>query len=388
MRYQLSLAALLIAALYTMTACNKSTNPRMQAPPEKFQEITLEGGETKSIEEPKVNILFVVDNSGSMKAHQEKLKANIDQFADKFFNNARIDYKIGVVPVYDRRYLNDKKVYVPSGVRKMNAFGELVNLKDKDGQALEGQTFITRETPDAKAVLKNTVAMGVQWGPEAEESFSPVLEVISNSSKNSGFYDKKAHLVVIFLTDADDATPEMTASMFYEELVAAKDGDRSKVLIAAALPSAKTNTESCRVDGNGPQYQFPELVRISGALVADLCSNTFGAKLAKFGEKLVEQVATQRISIGFTPDTNILVTYGTKDQPESERQVVPRGSNGFLFDPSTNQIVISSNLKVNRVAGGEVFVSATPVNMNNVSNGRAKPDIELEKPAKGAATAN
>lgn len=377
MRYQFVLFTLLTAILYTMTACNNSTNPRMQAPPEIFQAIDIEAGKTSSISEPKVDILFVVDNSGSMKAHQETLKANIGVFADKFFNNPRIDYKIGVVPVYDRRYLNDKKVYGTSGVRKMNPYGELVSLKDKNGQIIDAAPYITRDTQDAKNVLKNTVALGVQWGPEAEESFSPVLKIISdeqlNVTKNAGFYDKDAYLVVIFLTDADDATPEMTASTFYEELVQAKGGDRSKVLIAAALPSAKTNSANCSLDGNGPQYQFPDLIAISGALVADLCSNSFGQKLAEFGDRLVQRVGMQRINLGFTPDTNIKLSYGTKDMTEDQRQPIANNKNGYLFDPEHNQIVISPTLNVKRVAGGEIFITATPVNMNNLKNGRAKP---------------
>jgi hypothetical protein len=356
----LSLSALSLAA------CNKSVNPRMQTPIVVNKPVTVDAGETKVIAEPKVNILFVVDNSGSMKAHQETLKANIDVFANKFFNNPRIDYKIGIVPVYDRRYLNDKKVYPVVGVRKMNPFGELVSLKDKDGQPIQAAPFITRDTPDAKNVLKSTVALGVQWGPEAEESFSPVIEVISNNelnqSKNAGFYDKDAYLVVIFLTDADDATPQMTASEFYDDLLAAKGGDATKILIAAALPSAKVNSVGCSLDGNGPQYQFPELVNLSGALVADLCSNTFGQKLAAFGDKLVQRVATQRIKIGFKPEDNMKVTYGTAETPENQRQQILESKNGYSFDPEHDEIMISPNLDVKRVPGGKIFVTATPIN--------------------------
>lgn len=378
---------LLAILVSTMTACNNKTkNPRLQAPLVTPVEVTIGAGETKVISEPKVNILFVVDNSGSMKDHQAKLKANIDSFADRFFDNPRIDYKIGVVPVYDRRYLDDKTVYQPSGVRKMNPFGELVALKDKNGQVIEGAPFITRETPDAQNVLKNTVAIGTQWGPEAEESFSPVMEVISNQelnkTKNAGFYDKDAHLVVIFLTDADDATPEMTASSFYQDLLAAKGGDANKVLIAAALPSVKTSMASCKLDGNGPQYQFPELVRISGALVADLCSNSFGQKLAAFGEKLVQRVAVQRVNLGFTPEESISLSYGTPEMTPEQRQQIPRSRNGFLLDPEHNQILISARLAIEKVAGGQLFITATPVNERTAVQNEPYVDAETKAIAK------
>lgn len=384
----LILIAMLLTATSFITACGDKTNPRLQVPAEKFTPIQLQAGETKSISEPKVNILFVVDNSGSMKGHQATLQRNINLFADKFFNNPRIDYKIGVVPVYDRVYPRKDLLHDPvqgqrERNRKMNPLGELVPLKDRNGQVIDGAPYITRETQDAKNVLKNTVALGVQWGPEAEESFSPVMKIIAdekhNQTVNAGFYDKDAYLVVIFLTDADDVTPEVTGETFYNFLVNAKGGDKNKILIAAALPSATQNSAQCAVDGNGPQYAFPELIRVSGALRLDLCSNTFGAKLAEFGQKLVQRVATQVIELGFTPDiTKLSITYGTQDQPESERQVIPRtdsGVGGYSFNPKTNRIFINPNLNITRVEGGEIFISATPVNMSNISNGRAKPNI-------------
>lgn len=386
MRFHLAVLVLLVAALFATTACNKSTNPQMQAPPEVYTPSDTSAPQLATAKDPKVNILFVVDNSQSMDAHQEMLKRNIDQFANQFFNNPRIDFKIGVVPVYDRRFLNDTSLYnyyetvngkrvIKNGPRKMNQLGVLVPLKGKDGETLEGAPYITRDTPNAKEVLKNTVRIGTQWGPEAEESFSPVLEVIGNDSlnqqANAGFYDKDAHLVVIFLTDADDVTPEVTPYSFYESLVQAKGGDTEKVILAAALPGAKRNSASCRLDGNGPQYKFPQLMSIAEGVVADLCSSSFGEKLALLGEQMVQKVGAQRIKLGYTPDVNLMVTYGTADTPVEKRQVIPRNAKtGYYFNPRTTEIVLSPNMKIDRVPGGQIFVTAIPVNYANLNNGR------------------
>lgn len=377
---KLTLLALPIA-LATLVACNnKSTNPRLQAPAEKIHKVELAAGQTKTISEPKVNILFVVDNSGSMKAHQDKMLSNLDLFANRFFNSPRIAYRIGVVPVYDRVYLNDTNSYGTSGVRKMNPLGELVSLKDKNGDEIEGVPYITRDTPDAKNVLKNTVALGIQWGPEAEESFSPVIEVISNQEKNKtvngGFYEKDAHLVVIFLTDADDVTPSVSADDFYEFLVEEKGGNESKVLIAAALPSAKTNSARCRVDGNGPQYKFPALIARSGAIVADLCSNTFGQTLAMFGEQLVQTVGSQVIQLDFVPDMNFTVSYGAKGSDLKDRQIIPRAKKGYTFNPELQQIILSSDLAIQRIPDGQLFVEVRPASLRNIQNGRTRTHVE------------
>jgi hypothetical protein len=365
--------ALMILAGFS-NGCGSKNSDR-QAPPETFSSVTIEGAQTATVADPKVNILFVVDNSGSMKNYQAKLATNIRLFAETFFNNTRIDYRIGVVPVYDSKYLNDTTVY-NSGVRKMNALGELVPLKGLSSEDKGSSLYITRNTIDPEEVLRQTVLIGTQWGPEAEESFSPVLAITNpeiNSNKNEGFYQADAHLAVIFLTDADDVTPSLSGEDFYQRLLALKGGDRSKVLIAAALPSLSNNSSDCSKDGKGPLQSFPALLAASGAILADLCSNNFGAKLADFGQYLTQQVASQKIALKFTPDINsLVVTYGPKDSAESDRAVLPRGADGYFFNTETNEIILSSTMKVPRRENSVIFVRATPASLGNYKNGRLK----------------
>ncbi len=368
---------LLTTSLLLLQACDVSS-PLRQDKPETFAAITTEQSQTAGATDPQVNILFVVDNSGSMTGHQAKLAANIEQFANEFLENSRIDYRIGVVPVYDSRYLNDKKVYGTSGVRKMNALGELVPLVGTGSP--DKQLYITRNTPNPKDVLKKTVLIGVQWGPEAEESFSPVLAVTDpkrNNEINQDFYIPEAHLAVIFLTDADDVSPGLSAEDFYSRLVKLKNGDRSKVLVAAALPNLTKSDKfpskntSCTTDGEGPIQAFPSLLRASGAIVADLCSDNFGKTLATFGQLLNKRVATQKIAIGYTPDIDsIVVSYGLKDQPESERQQLHRDKDEYIFIPETNEIIVNPHLKIQRIENAKIWITAKPVNLGNYKNGR------------------
>lgn len=349
-------------------------SPERQGPPEKFSEVTAEVTQEATLPEPKVNILFVVDNSGSMKGYQAKMAQNIELFAETFFQNSRVDYRIGVVPVYDSKYLNDKTVYASSGVRKMNPLGELVKLKDADGKEIADQVYITRDTPNPKDVLKNTVMIGTQWGPEAEESFSPVLAVTSsqiNEEKNKGFYQSDAHLAVIFLTDADDVTPGLSAEDFYQRLINLKGGDRSKVLIAAALPNLDKKSASCATDGRGPVQAFPSLLSASGGIFADLCSRDFGAHLAEFGHNLVQRVAAQKRQLEFTPDiTTLKVSFGTEENPLQQILERPRD---YTFNPDTNEIALSPFLKLPRLEGASIRISAKPVSLGNFKNDRATP---------------
>lgn len=351
-------------------------SPERQAPPETFTSQTDEVAQSEELPEPKVNILFVVDNSGSMKSYQKKLSDNIALFAEKFFDNARVDYRIGVVPIYDSKYLNDKTVYKAVGIRKMNPLGELVPLKglENSENADSSSLFITRETPNPKEVLKQTVMIGVQWGPEAEESFSPVLAVTEeerNQNVNHGFYQKEAYLAVIFLTDADDVTPGLSAEEFYQKLVDLKGGDRSKVLIAAALPNLEDHSAGCGKDGRGPIQAFPSLMSISSGIQADLCSKNFGATLAEFGDQLIQRVATQKKQLPYTPDvTTLKVSYGPDSNPEE--QVLDRAKGDYTFNPKTNVITLNPYLKLNKTVGAKLRVSAKPVSLGNYKSSRYK----------------
>jgi hypothetical protein len=368
-------SSLLILSFLNVIGCS-GISPDRQGKAEKFASLNTPVEQAKPLPDPKINILFVVDNSGSMAGYQAKLAENIEKFADAFFTNTRLDYKIGVVPVYDSKYLNDKTVYGKAGVRKMNPLAELVELKGISSET-QKHLYITRNTPNSKEVLKQTVLIGTQWGPEAEESFSPVLAVMNqehNKNKNDNFYEEDAYLAIIFLTDADDVSPGLSGELFYKKLVELKKGDRSKVLIAAALPNLQNNSKSCEKDGRGPIQSFPSLLEVSGGIVADLCSDNFGETLAKFGNQILQTVGQQKVQLSHTPDMQTLeVRYGIKGTPKEEMELIKPGIDGFMLNPEINEIVISSNWSPqNKLAGAEIFVWYKPVNYKNFNNGRLK----------------
>ena len=70
----------IVFSMLFLAACG-SQNPDRQAPPEaKAEYVTVQGSQSTSLNDPKVNILFVVDNSGSMQGYQDKMARNIEFF--------------------------------------------------------------------------------------------------------------------------------------------------------------------------------------------------------------------------------------------------------------------------------------------------------------------
>lgn len=82
------------AAALALSACAPA-NPQKMAPPDTYVQTNQSASvAAKSAFKPKVDILFVIDNSDSMVKHQENLKANINRFVEAFEANKRIDFQI------------------------------------------------------------------------------------------------------------------------------------------------------------------------------------------------------------------------------------------------------------------------------------------------------
>jgi hypothetical protein len=83
-----------------LSACAPS-NPKRQPPVRTFSATEETAQEETADFNSKVDILFVIDNSTSMKEEQANLVKNIDEFAKAFSKNTTLDFHIGVLTVFD-----------------------------------------------------------------------------------------------------------------------------------------------------------------------------------------------------------------------------------------------------------------------------------------------
>lgn len=205
-------------------------------PVQKTEWIVVDGGNTEAVK-PELDIVFIMDNSDSMKAAQDNLSRNINRFVDKFHKNRSIDYRIGVLSVWDssERFATLKK--------DSYGKGELRWIRDGEGRKLKSR-FVSRFR-GVESILKSTLKIGVapyaEGGPEVEEIFSPLSEAlkkIGRGDTNEGFFRENAQLAVVLITDADD-TSTISPDQMARELVEFKKGRREKVVVYGALVSQK-----------------------------------------------------------------------------------------------------------------------------------------------------
>lgn len=305
---------LLILTCLVTASCSSDTPKRYLTPfsPEKKVE---DDGNFEEFD-PEADILFVVDDSGSMDTHQQNLSENITKFTSTFLKTSALDYNIGVITTdRDGNYGTSKCC----------------------GRLIGSPRVISKSTPNADMILQGRLMVGT-GGSGLESPFDTASIALSPgmlASDNAGFIREKAALIVIFITDAEDQSV-IEGSKLLEDLVALKNGDRRKVLSYGAIIPTATG-DSCERDEEGkyPQKieQFLKMApnAAQGENTVSLCDTGFGQTLADWALQIVEQVGSV-IYLSRKPiEGTIRVTYGTMDLPNDFET-------GYIYNPKTNAI--------------------------------------------------
>lgn len=344
---------------------------------------------------PKVDILFVIDNSASMKSHQENLSKNIDRFVQEFTGNEFIDYHIGVTTNWDYQ--------TPSFIAKhQDGIGAL--------KPISGLTrrYLTREDKNISQTLAQLLKVGVlelkDGGPEHEAFFGPILTSLDSREMpktNEGFSRPDALQVIVIVTDADDATPNLNpteaATQFralrpeakkqvaYGVLVNAEDPDKVKDWALRVHPkynphcfyiNAKhqwTNNNTC--SGFGPQLleEFITLTNkdwvhptnVFGKYIFGLNTPNFGSYLATMGSDIVvkssEKILKITEGIPQRDDQGRLQLEVLYQDNLKKIEKLPRSA--WQFNSETNSIVIPKPWRKNLSSGGEFIIRMLPANI-------------------------
>lgn len=156
---------------------------------------TQEGGHVTT------DILWVIDDSGTMSEEQQALALSLPTFLNALLQ-ADIDFHLGVIRT-------DASNPDTAGI-------------------LQGEpNILTRETPELATEFAETAAVGIN-GEREERGFSAVLtalELDSPGLPNAGFVRSDAELAVLFVSDEDDQSDE-TVGSFVQRLQRHKGSQR------------------------------------------------------------------------------------------------------------------------------------------------------------------
>lgn len=200
------------------------------------------------------DVLFVVDNSGSMSEEQSSLGNNLNAFL-QFAQSAGIDYHIGVVTT------------------------DVTNSRD-GGRFRGSPRIIETSTPDVENVFRSTVSLGTS-GSASERGLEAAYLALSDpliNTHNAGFLRQDAALAVIFVSDEPDHSNRTVP--FYENFLRNLKGFSNPSMLSVSAVVGTTNPR-CEGPGGRASYapRYIEIANNTGGVVESICSANWGRTL-------------------------------------------------------------------------------------------------------------
>ena len=191
----LGVAALVVAPL--VTGCSKSASFSLMSDTATFTQnsASING---------KIDILFVIDDSGSMAASQQAMADNINRFFDKF-DAKGFDYQIAVTTTGAWRTQF-------GGAATLGAY-KAVSFVDPSGRTQTGSKLITPQTPNRLMAFNANMKQGTS-GTGDERAFQSLQSALDSSlNADVSFPRADAFFSVIVLSDADDLSATVSSTL-------------------------------------------------------------------------------------------------------------------------------------------------------------------------------
>lgn len=282
--------------------CQPDTVPGGNNTPELITESFQQG-----VDNNKVDILWVIDDSTSMQEEQEAVAENFTAFIDHL-NAAGTDYQIGVTTTTQRN----------------------------DGFILG---VLTPETPNFDQVVQDLIHVGEDgFGFERGLEMARAAFSIRNAEENAGFLREDAALAIIIVSDENDehsfGSVETDIAFFEHEI---KENSDHVTLYAVVPPRG----EFCPVDADRAHRiavggdRYIDVAEGTGGFAVNICDGNFAEDLSAIGqgintmlnhfelealpvlESIVVQIDEEEISQddingwSYAADKNAIILHGT-----------------------------------------------------------------------------
>jgi hypothetical protein len=244
---------------------------------------------------PKADLLFVIDNSGSMGDEQVMLEASFQSFAEHAVRQGG-DYQIGVVTT-DTPFLRG----VPSIVR--SSFRDPANAF----------------RANARVGVRGS---GYERGLDmAARALSPHLLATSHR----GLLRAGVPLELVFVSDEDDQSPESVP--FYLQAFQRAVGISGRMRVSAIAGPVPDGCRS-RVNAAAPGFRYIEAAERTGGIVGSICNANFAESLSRLGESVFG--LRTWMPLAATPDRAQPMTVRSyPDEPACDAD--PTAQNGALL---------------------------------------------------------
>lgn len=303
--------------------------------------------QSSAVVNDKLDILWVVDDSGSMLPLQQNLANNFQNFIANFQSKG-FDFKMAVTT--SQAYLAEPNY------RNNPLFAAF-----RDGNSVDGPTghpIMTPLTPNLTDVFTKNAKQGAS-GSGDERIFQSIYSALA-SPLNAGFIRPTSFFAVVILSDEDDFTDpnRVEGSWFYPGGIADHSYSNPGLVtvdsVVASLDAATGSTPTSRrynvsaitvldnaclaahrAQPNGGAsiigQRYIELANKTNGVLGSLCDPSYATSLSFIQQRIVE------LATAFKLDRQPVVS---SIQVSVNGSAVPQdAANGWTYDSGTNSIV-------------------------------------------------
>ncbi len=307
----------------------------------------------------KIDILWVIDNSGSMATSQSNLINNFQSFIGRF-TQYNYDFRMAVTTTDAW-----EKQFIPGSQKAKFRDGAV--LTGGQPSTHSGVFVMDKNTPDISTVFETNLRQGT-IGNGDERALESIYQTLSNETFNTtlGFRRTDAFLAVIIVSDEDDfsnsttglienaADPRVYPISKYTDFLDSYTGGTTNGRNYSVNTISVVDQACLDTLNNGAQkvsLRYQEISDLTGGIKGSICSN-FGTTLQLISdtiiqlssafkldrEPLVETISVkidgvivvQDISNGWTYDaTTMVVTFHGSSIPQANSSV------SINYDPKT-----------------------------------------------------
>lgn len=270
----------------------------------------------------KIDVLVVIDNSGSMKTEHQNMAARFGTFLDQLDGQ---DWQVGIITTDARTSHNTARI-------NNRLDGKLLEFKRDDG-SYSGQFMITSSmnVATAKAWFASTVQMETD-GSGSEQGVAMTHRAIERALNGSGDINARnraliradAALAVLVVTDADETagtTEDRNRPEFVYNYIRTSYPDKPFSYNSIIVPLADT---ACKgINGNEQfGYAYDAFSRLTGGIVGTVCAADYGSQLMDIGKATQDLVRSVTLNcspvdtnMDGRPDLDITTANGTAAPP-------------------------------------------------------------------------
>ncbi len=291
-----SLSAFAVLAALALASCNQTK--LVNSPPPGFRQDVF-NQEAAS----KIDVLWVIDNSGSMAAYQQELSVSLSRFME-LFTRGQVDYRIAVTTTdvtHDQgAFIGNPAIIDSSLADPVAAFQRNVMVGTGGSgheEAFEAARLaIARE----KQATDDTLAKADACKAACPKSSQTCLD--NCAAKNQpDFMRPDAHLYLVFISNEEEQSfgeIRYFQRIFEEALGVGNEGAVSVSTICGDVPSVPGGC------GATPGVRYKSLADATGGIFGSICEATFDKQLERLA---LDAVGLKRkFRLGRKPDPGTL----------------------------------------------------------------------------------